>query len=65
MCLCRHSKDLTVNTFGLSLIDLCCQFDVHILNGRIGKDKNSDFTYIRENKLEGCSVINYVYYNVN
>ena len=30
----RNSKDNIVNSFGLSLIDLCCEFHVHILNGR-------------------------------
>ena len=32
----RKSKDCHVyNRFGLSLIDLCCEYDVHILNRRL------------------------------
>ena len=31
-CLKRKSRDCRHNSFGLSLIDLCCTKDLHILN---------------------------------
>ena len=46
-----------MHLFGLSLIDLCCQFDIHSLNGRTGDDQDGDFTYVSES---GCSVIDYI-----
>ena len=53
----RNSKDKTVNKAGIALIDLCCEFDVHILNGRYSNDMKESFTYISTN---GCSVIDYI-----
>ena len=53
----RKSKDKTVNKFGLALIELCCEFDVHMLNGRHTHDVDGNFTYI---STSGCSVIDYI-----
>ena len=35
----RHSKDNTLSKFGKSLIDLCCEMNMHILNGRCKGDE--------------------------
>lgn len=35
----RVSKDKTCNNFGLSLIDMCKLYGVHIVNGRLFDDK--------------------------
>ena len=53
----RNSKDDIVNSFELWLIDLCCEFDVQILNGRHPNDLEGNFTYVSST---GCSVIYYV-----
>jgi len=54
----RASKDCQVyNSFGLSLIDLCCTFDVHFFNGRLFSDKNGEFTCFANN---GASVVDYM-----
>ena len=33
----RNSKDLTQNAFGVSLIEMCKNFSMHIVNGRNNK----------------------------
>ena len=40
----RKSKDKGCNKFGLSLIDICCSYDLHIFNERLFDDENSEFT---------------------
>ena len=53
----RNSKDEHYNSFGLSLIELCCTFDIHILNGRLFGDKDGNFTCFANN---GASVVDYM-----
>ena len=43
--------------FGLSLIDLCCEHDIHMLNGRISDDVEGNFTCISN---EGRSLVDYI-----
>ncbi|WAR15318.1 hypothetical protein MAR_005423, partial [Mya arenaria] len=56
-CLPRSTKDLVLNKFGLSLIELCCTHDVHLLNGRLFDDKEGNFTCMANN---GKSVVDYI-----
>ena len=53
----RNSMDTQYNRFGLSLIELCCTYDVHILNGRTPGDKCGNFTCIANN---GSSLVDYM-----
>ena len=53
----RHSKDNTLNTFEKSLIDLCCEMNMHILNGRCKGDEDGEITFVA---AQGKSVIDYV-----
>ena len=53
----RTSKDTVCNNFGLSLIDLCCTFNIHIFNGRLFNDKNGEYTCFANN---GASVVDYM-----
>ena len=54
----RNSKDAnTYNKFGLSLIDLCCEHDIHMLNGHISDDVEGNFTCISN---EGRSLVDYI-----
>jgi len=52
----RASSDSNYNTFGLSLIDLCCSKDVHVLNGRFS-DVNVHITCTANG---GSSVVDYL-----
>ena len=40
----RRNKDKKHNPFGKSLIDLCCAFDIHIMNGQLFDDKDGNIT---------------------
>ena len=31
----RKSKDETYNRFGISFLDICCTYNIHVLNGRL------------------------------
>ena len=54
----RNSKDSqTYNKFGLSLVDLCCEHDVHMLNGRLFDDKEGNITCVAN---EGRSLVDYI-----
>ena len=54
----RKSKDINrANNFGKSLIQLCCIYDVHILNGRFPGDVDGEFTCFAN---EGLSVVDYI-----
>jgi hypothetical protein len=53
----RHSVDEVVNVFGRGLIELCTEFNIHILNGRATGDNPGQFTNITES---GCSTVDYV-----
>ena len=52
----RKSSDVTVNSFGRYLLNVCEQFGFVILNGLLPGDKQGKFTYIACN---GSSVIDY------
>ena len=53
----RHSKDNTLNKFGKSLIDLCWEMNMRILNGRCKGDEDGEITFVA---AQGKSVIDYV-----
>ncbi len=53
----RFSKDKVVNKFGISLLEMCIELNLHIANGRVEGDNNGEFTFINRN---GHSVIDYV-----
>ena len=53
----RHSKDNTLNKFVKSLINLCCEMNMHILNGRGKGDEDGEITFV---SAQGKSVIDYV-----
>ena len=54
----RKNKDIDFsNTYGLSLIELCCTFNIHILNGRLFGDKDGNFTCLANN---GTSLVDYM-----
>ena len=43
-CLPRQSKVIhTYNAVGSSLVELCCTFDIHIMNGRLFDDTEGNF----------------------
>ena len=53
----RNDKDNEKsNSFGRSLVDLCCTHDIHILNGRLFNDYLGNYTCITNN---GKSVVDY------
>ncbi|XP_053372762.1 uncharacterized protein LOC128546354 [Mercenaria mercenaria] len=53
----RRSRDTSVNSFGLNLLEYCKANAIRIVNGRIHDDINGEYTYISHN---GCSVIDYL-----
>ena len=53
----RYAKDTVVNNFGRSLIDVCTELDLHVLNGRVHGDSPGQYTNITEN---GCSTVDYI-----
>lgn len=54
----RNNKDSDFsNTYGLSLMELCCTFNVHLLNGRLFNNKDGNFTCFANN---GTSVVDYM-----
>ena len=48
--------DEKFNTFGKSLVEMCCNFDIHILNGRLFKDRKGHITCTSSG---GSSVVGY------
>ena len=57
-CLPRQSKDMHAhNAFGLSLVVLCCAFDIHIMNGRLFDDTEGNFTCFTNN---GTSIVDFI-----
>ena len=49
-----------INSNGLHLIDICKSFDLSIINGRFGDDKEiGDYTCL--NKNGGCSAVDYAF----
>ena len=53
----RKSKDTKYNNYGLSLIELCCAFDVHVFNGRLFNDGEGEYTCLAN---DGASVVDYM-----
>jgi len=56
-CTPRNTRDKETNTYGKSLLELCIENNMHVLNGRCGDDTEGQFTFINE---RGCSCIDYV-----
>lgn len=53
----RNNKDSErTNSFGKSLIELCCSHSIHILNGRMHEDVVGNYTCLTYN---GASVVDY------
>ena len=53
----RRNKDIeTFNQFGQSLVNLCCTFNVHIINGRLYDDTDGNYTCTAN---DGTSVVDY------
>lgn len=52
----RLSKDITVNNFGHSMLDLCFLLDLWIMNGSCNSDVEGEFTFMGPN---GNSVVDY------
>ena len=53
----RQTKDMQYNRFGLSLIELCCTYDIHVLNGRLFRDIEGNFTCTAN---DGTSIVDYM-----
>lgn len=53
----RQTRDTQYNRFGLSLIELCCTYGIHVLNGRLFKDIEGNFTCTANN---GTSIVDYM-----
>jgi hypothetical protein len=58
----RKSTDDVYNEYGKELMDICCTFGVHILNGRFQGDKHGAFTCFKDN---GASVVDYILCSTN
>ena len=58
----RKSWDDTYNRFGLSLIELCCTYGIHTVNGRLFSDTDGNFTCLTHN---GTSVVDYMLASTN
>ena len=52
----RKTKDVNLNSFGQTLINLCKSFNIHVLNGRTKGDSPGELTCISKT---GCSQIDY------
>ncbi|MEW8544973.1 MAG: reverse transcriptase family protein [Candidatus Thiodiazotropha sp.] len=53
----RSTKDKFQNNFGTSLIELCKEYSIHILNGRVPGDIEGEITCVAN---EGSSVVDYI-----
>ena len=58
----RKSKDNIYNNFGLSLVELCCTYGIHVLNGRLFNDIQGEYTCFVNN---GASVVDYMMASTN
>ena len=52
----RMSKDKTCNNFGLSLINVCQLYGIHIVNGRLFDDTLGEISSVAN---DGSSVVDY------
>ena len=52
----RNTRDTELNRFGKTLIDLCCTYDIHLLNGWFPGDECGNFTCTAN---RGKSVVDY------
>ena len=57
-CMSRKSKDLTgeINEHGKQILNLCCTYDIHFLNGRTSGDPYGELTCFTAN---GSSLVDY------
>ena len=53
----RLSKDTEFNRFGLSFIELCCTYSIHVFNGRLFDDIPGKYTCLAN---KGASVVDYM-----
>ncbi|KAK6168641.1 hypothetical protein SNE40_019833 [Patella caerulea] len=58
----RLSRDHAINTYGRGLLNMCKEFEIHMLNGRSNLDKPGNFTYMGPN---GNSVVDYIIVSTN
>ncbi len=58
--LLRKNSDNKCNSHGYKLVDLCKCTGVHIVNGRLGEDKNHGKLTCMGNNLEPASTVDYV-----
>jgi hypothetical protein len=52
----RHSQDMTINSYGKSLLNMCTTLNLCIMNGVCNGNRHGHYTYISD---FGCSVIDY------
>lgn len=52
----RHTKDDTVNDFGIKLVNMCKLLGIHVVNGRVEGDENGEITCVTP---KGCSIVDY------
>ena len=58
----RKSKDNIYNNFGLSLVEICFTYGIHVLNGRLFNDIQGEYTCFVYN---GASVVDYMMTSTN
>ena len=56
ICLGRNKDIIRYNNFGRILVDLCCTYNIHIVNGRCSDDSDGNYTCIAN---EGHNVVDY------
>ena len=61
----RASKDETQNRFGISLLDLCCMYNIHVLNGRLFEDVKGEITCVVDYMVASTSLFDsFTYFKV-
>ena len=58
MCIEREIEDITVNEYGIKLLNLCYSSDVAMLNGRAGEDREKGHKTFQNHR--GESTVDYV-----
>ena len=53
----RNSKDECTNAFGLSLIQMCKAYVIHMSNGRLHQNQDGEFTCTAN---DGASFVDYM-----